>query len=144
LNLEVDSRTNKGNPIARKNSNPLTNQKEITANQRGQITKYQQSRLSGVFWDKKQRWIGMVIFGIVPIIGPFIGAVWGFASGRSQIQAPGRRAVGCFGWFVQLVVFAFGVDVSTLALARAKPVTRSHCARDGYGILGAETAPPGT
>ncbi|MBN1814508.1 MAG: hypothetical protein JXA14_21890 [Anaerolineae bacterium] len=73
--------------MARKTGNPLTNQKEIAANQRGQITERQQSRLGGVFWQKKQRWFSIALFGILSTIGPFIGAVWGLASGRSDLGA---------------------------------------------------------
>jgi hypothetical protein len=73
--------------VARKTGNPLTNQKEIAANQRGQITKRQQSRLGGVFWQKKQRWLGVVLASLVPIIGPLIGAVAALSSGRSDLGA---------------------------------------------------------
>ena len=73
--------------MARKTGNPLTNQKEIAANQRGQITERQQSRLGGVFWQKKQRWFSIALFGILCAVGPFIGAIWGFASGRSDLSA---------------------------------------------------------
>lgn len=73
--------------MARKTGNPLTSQKEIAANQRGQITKRQQSRLGGVFWQKKQRWFGIALFGILCTVGPFIGAILGFASGRSDLGA---------------------------------------------------------
>lgn len=73
--------------MARKIGNPLTSQKEIAANQRGQITKYQQFRLGGVFWHKKQRWFGIALFGFLPTIGPLLGAVWILASGRSDLDA---------------------------------------------------------
>jgi hypothetical protein len=73
--------------MAGKTSNPLTSQKEIAANQRGQITKRQQSRFGGVFWQKKQRWFGIALFGILCTVGPFIGAIFGFASGRSDLGA---------------------------------------------------------
>ena len=73
--------------MARKTGNPLTSQKEIAANQQGQITKRQQSRLGGVFWQKKQRWFGIALFGILCTVGPFIGAILGFASGRSDLGA---------------------------------------------------------
>jgi hypothetical protein len=73
--------------VARKTGNPLTSQKEIAANQRGQITKRQQSRLGGVFWQKKQRWFSIALFGILCTVGPFIGAILGFASGRSDLGA---------------------------------------------------------
>ncbi|MBN2115412.1 MAG: hypothetical protein JW730_02515 [Anaerolineales bacterium] len=73
--------------MARKIGNPLTSQKEIAANQRGQITKYQQSKLGGVFWDKKQFWFGMVLFGLFSTIGPLTGVVWILVSGRSDADA---------------------------------------------------------
>jgi MFS family permease len=73
--------------MARKTGNPLTNQKEIAANQRGQITKRQQSRLGGVFWQKKQRWLGIALASLIPIISPLIGAIWALASGRSDLGA---------------------------------------------------------
>jgi hypothetical protein len=73
--------------MARKTGNPLTSQKEIAANQRGQITKRQQSRLGGVFWQKKQRWLGVALASLVPTIGPLVGAVAALASGRSDLGA---------------------------------------------------------
>jgi hypothetical protein len=73
--------------VARKIGNPLTNQKEIAANQRGQITERQQSRLGGVFWQKKQRWFGIALASLVPTIGSLIGAIWALASGRSDSGA---------------------------------------------------------
>jgi len=73
--------------MARKIGNPQTSQKEIAANQRGQVTKYQQFRLGGIFWDKKQRWFGIALFGFVPTIGPLIGAIWILASDSSDLDA---------------------------------------------------------
>ena len=80
--------------MARKMGNPLTSQKEIAANQQGQITKYQQFRLSGVFWDKKQRWFSVVLFGFVPTIGPLLGAIWILVSGHSDLDAWPRGLLG--------------------------------------------------
>jgi MFS family permease len=80
--------------MARKTGNPLTNQKEIAANQRGQITKRQQSRLGGVFWQKKQRWLGIALASLIPTIGPLIGAVAALTSGRSDL---GAWPIGLFG-----------------------------------------------
>jgi MFS family permease len=73
--------------MAGKIGNPLTDQKEIAANQQGQITKRQQSRLGGVFWQKKQRWFGIALASLVPTIGPLIGAVAALTSGRSDLGA---------------------------------------------------------
>ena len=73
--------------MARKTGSPLTSQKEIAANQRGQITKHQQSRLGGVFWQKKQRCLGIALASLVPMVGTLIGAVAALASGRSDLGA---------------------------------------------------------
>jgi len=71
--------------MARKTGNPLTNQIEIAANQRGQITKLQQSRLGGATLQRKQRWFGVALASFIPTIGPLSGAVWGLASSRSDL-----------------------------------------------------------
>jgi hypothetical protein len=73
--------------MARRSKNPLTNQKEIAANQRGQITKYQQIRFGGIFFEKKQLWFGIALFGIfssVSIFVGFIAAIREFILGRSD------------------------------------------------------------
>ena len=106
--------------MARKAGNPLTNPKEITANQRGQITKRQQSRLGEVFWQKKQHWLGVALASLIPTIGPLVGAVAALASGRSD---SGAWSIGLFG--ISAGLFCFWLVPSVLIYLRWRWLDRN-------------------
>jgi hypothetical protein len=60
----------KEDPVASRASNPLTRPREIAANQRGQLTKRQRSRLGNVVQEKVRQWQNVTLASLFPTFAP--------------------------------------------------------------------------